>query len=128
MVQIVRFAHWDAHKAGAPLTKRYAELFLVGLSNMEVGLVAVSSLFRPKPRCSQRVRRIACAGLRPSIAWLSHTRRAEVRETSVHCGLASFLSLGCAGVHFGGACLGFFRITSSSNRSLRSLGPAAPAL
>ena len=110
--------------SGRRLCKRYAELFLVGLSNMEVGLVAVNSLVHPRNRCSQRVRRTACAGLRPGIAGLSHTRRAGVRETSVHCGLASLLSLGCAGVHLGGACLGSFRITSSSNRSLRSLGPA----
>ena len=106
------------------LAGRYAEFFLVGLGNMEVGLVAVNSLVHPKHRCAQRVRRIACAGLRPGIAGLSHTRRAEVRESSVHCGLASLLSLGCAGVHLGGACLGSSRITSSSNRSLRSLGPA----
>ena len=90
------------------LTKRYAEFFLVGLGNMEVGLMAINSLVHPKPRCSQQVRRIACAGLRPGIAGLSRTRRAEVRETSVHCGLASLLLLGCAGVQLGSACLGSF--------------------
>ena len=86
--------------------------------------MAANSFVHPKPRCSQRVRRIACAGLRPGIAGLSHARRARVREISVRCGLSSLLSFGCAGVHLGGACLGSFRITSSSNRSLRSLGPA----
>ena len=91
---------------------------------MEVGLVAVNSLVYPSQQSRRQVRRIARARLRPGIAGLSHKRRAGVRETSVRCGFASFFSLGCAGSHLGGACLGSFRITSSSNRSLRSLGPA----
>ena len=91
---------------------------------MEVDLVAANFLIYLKQRLRRQVRHIARAGLRPSIAGLARTRRAQVRKSAANCGLASFSLLGHSGVHVGCACVASLRLTSGSSRSLRSLGPA----
>lgn len=91
---------------------------------MEVNLVAVSYLVHPSQQSRRQVRRIARVRLRPCIAGLSPARRVQADEMSAYFGLASLLSLGLGSGTFGGACLSLQRLTSSSNRSLRSLGPA----